>query len=224
MFQAARIIFISILTSLSNIVYSQVATDSIKFDTKIFELVEVEANYPGGETAWRKFLEKNLNPDVGVKNGAPAGRYTVWVQFVVSKDGTTSEIKALTNLGYGMEKEVIRIIKNSGQWSPAWQNGRTVKAYRKQPVTFIIEHESINIESKVLFTLFTDSDNEISVTVNKIKNEDIMVTISQGRIISKGDRKYIVKVTKPGRVIISVFNSKKNKKVGDINFEVREGE
>lgn len=220
----ARIILLSIMTSFSVIIYSQVSTDTIEFNTRIFERVEVEANYPGGEKAWRKFLEKNLNPNVPVNKGASAGRYTVWVQFVVSKEGNTSEIKALTNYGYGMENEVMRIIKNSGQWSPAMQNERYVKAYRKQPVTFIIEHEAINIESNVLFTLFTERDNEIIVTVSKVKNEDVMLSISQGRVIPKGDGKYIVKVTKPGRAIISVYNSKRNKKVGDVSFEVKEAE
>ena len=41
----------------------------------------------GGEMAWRKFLEKKLNPNVPVDNGAPAGIYKVYVQFVVNKEG-----------------------------------------------------------------------------------------------------------------------------------------
>ena len=63
------------------------------------------------------------------------------VQFVVDKYGNISEIKALTNHGYGMEKEVIRVIKLGPKWNPAIQDGRQVKAYRKQPVTFVITEE-----------------------------------------------------------------------------------
>ena len=33
-------------------------------------------------------------------------------------------------------EEAIRVIKNSGKWTPAVQNGRTVKSYKQQPVTF----------------------------------------------------------------------------------------
>ena len=40
-----------------------------------------------------------------------------------------------------MESEVMRIIRKSPKWAPALQNGRTVNAYRKQPVTFQIEEE-----------------------------------------------------------------------------------
>jgi protein TonB len=40
-----------------------------------------------------------------------------------------------------MEAEVIRILRQSPPWVPAVQNGRKVKAYRKQPVTFEISEE-----------------------------------------------------------------------------------
>lgn len=106
-----------------------------------FEKVEVEASFPGGEAAWHKFLERNLNGDVPVKKKAPAGQYTVILQFVVDKLGNVSAITPLTNIGYGMEEEVIRVLRLSPHWIPAQQSGRKVKAYRKQPVTFWIEEE-----------------------------------------------------------------------------------
>lgn len=108
---------------------------------KIFEKVEIEASFKGGEAAWRKYLERSLNPNVPVDNGAPEGTYTVYVQFVVSKDGTISDVKALTNHGYGMEKEAVKVIQKGPAWVPAVQNGRSVNAYRKQPITFRVANE-----------------------------------------------------------------------------------
>lgn len=108
-------------------------------DSVIFEKVEIEATFRGGLNSWRKFLERNLDPEVPIRKKAPAGVYTVWIQFIVDKDGNISEIIPLTNHGYGMEQEVIRILKLSPKWIPAIQFGKTVKAYRKQPVTFVIE-------------------------------------------------------------------------------------
>lgn len=112
--------------------------DTIKTDDIILNKVEIEASFPGGENAWRNFLERNLNAATPVEYGAPAGVYTVIVQFVVDKDGKISDIKALTHQGYGMENEVIRLLRNAPKWSPAIQDGRYVKAYRKQPVTFMV--------------------------------------------------------------------------------------
>ncbi|MEP7374869.1 MAG: energy transducer TonB [Chitinophagaceae bacterium] len=110
-------------------------------ENKIFEKVEIEASFKGGESAWRKYLERNLNPSAPVDNGAPEGLYTVYVQFVVSKDGSISDVKALTNHGYGMEAEAVRVIKKGPSWTPAIQNGRSVNAYRKQPITFQVQSE-----------------------------------------------------------------------------------
>ncbi len=110
-------------------------------ENKIFEKVEIEAAFPGGESSWRKYLERNLNPSAPVDNGAPEGTYTVYVQFVVSKDGSISDVRALTKHGYGMEEEAVRVIKKGPKWTPAIQNGRQVNAYRKQPITFQVQSE-----------------------------------------------------------------------------------
>lgn len=107
-------------------------------ENRIFERVEIEAQFPGGDPAWRKFLERNLRGDVASENGAPAGNYTVLVKFVVDKQGNVSDVKALTNHGYGMEEEALRVIKKGPQWKAAIQNGRNVNAYRTQPITFQI--------------------------------------------------------------------------------------
>ncbi len=110
-------------------------------ENKIFEKVEVEAAFKGGEGAWRKYLERNLNANAPVDNGAPEGLYTVYVQFIVSKDGSISDVKAMTNHGFGMEAEAVRVIKKGPSWTPAIQNGRNVNAYRKQPITFQVTSE-----------------------------------------------------------------------------------
>ena len=110
-------------------------------ENKIFEKVEIEAAFPGGESAWRKYLERNLNPSAPVDNGAPEGTYTVYVQFVVSKDGSISDVRPLTKHGFGMEEEAVRVIKKGPKWTPAIQNGRQVNAYRKQPITFQVQSE-----------------------------------------------------------------------------------
>jgi protein TonB len=99
----------------------------------IVETIDVDAKYPGD---WKRFLEKNLNPEVPVQNEAPSGRYSVVIRFVVDRDGNVSDIVALTEHGYGMEQEAIRVIKKATKWEPAFLNGMHVKAYRKQVIVF----------------------------------------------------------------------------------------
>jgi protein TonB len=106
---------------------------------KIYPIVEIAAKYDGD---WTKFLTRNLNPEVPVDNGAPAGKYNVLVQFVVDKEGNVSDITPLTNLGFGMEQEAIRVLKKAKGWKPGIQNGHEVKCYHKQPITFIVEESN----------------------------------------------------------------------------------
>ena len=133
---------------------SQLMNDTVpksKDDNIIFEKLEIEPSFPGGEMAWRKYLVRNLNANIGVQKGAPNGNYTVFVQFVVANDGTIRDVNALTKHGYGMEEEALRVIKKGPKWIPGIQNGRTVNAYRKQPVNFFINNTkkttSLNIDN-----------------------------------------------------------------------------
>lgn len=98
-----------------------------------FTKVEVDAKFDGN---WEKFLLRNLNAQTPIDNDAPLGTYKVLIQFVVDIDGTVSDIQPLTNFGYGLEQEAIRVLKKAKKWDPAIQNGRQVKAYRIQAITF----------------------------------------------------------------------------------------
>src|SRR5690606_4109721 len=103
---------------------------------KVFNKVDAEASFPGGEEGWKNYLKKRLNWSVPGFNEAPPGVYQIIVKFSVEKDGRVSNIKALTKYGYGMEWEVIRVIRQSPNWIPALQDGKPVKAYRLQPIVF----------------------------------------------------------------------------------------
>lgn len=104
-------------------------------EPEIFTKVEQDAKYPGD---WVRFLTTNLRGDVPVKNGAKPGNYQALIQFVVDAEGNVSNVKVLKEPGFGMGEEAARVIKISGTWIPAIQNKRAVKAYRKQPITFMV--------------------------------------------------------------------------------------
>ena len=107
-------------------------------ENKVFNKVEVEASFPGGESAWRRYLQNNLDANTPIDNGAPEGTYSVIVRFIVSRDGSISDVVAETKHGYGMEAEAVKIIKKGPKSTPALQNGRNVNAYRRQPITFVV--------------------------------------------------------------------------------------
>jgi hypothetical protein len=189
----------------------------------VFNKVEQEASFPGGLNGWQKYLMKNLNPQIPIDKGAPAGLYQVIVRFIVDRNGHLSDIQAETNNGYGTEEEVIRIIKRSGDWIPATQNGRKVNAYRRQPVTFAVDDGDTEFKTAEPYVFFIGIDNVLEIKVDKVKNEDLDVTVSGGTIKLRSDGKYIVRVTKPGRVLVEVFNTKKNNKsISTASFLVKD--
>lgn len=105
----------------------------------IFTKTEINPRFTGGHEAWIKFLRANLKVNVPVDNGAKAGKYTVVLRFIVNADGTLSDITCETDPGFGICAEAIRFIKTTPKWQPAFQNGKKVNAYMKQPITFVVE-------------------------------------------------------------------------------------
>ncbi len=108
---------------------------------KVFTVVQIAAEFPGGLPAWSKYLERNLNRDLPVENGAPPGKYTVIVSFIVSKDGSISDVAAENDPGYGTKAEAVRVIQKGPKWKPAVQNGRNVIYRHKQSITFQVSEE-----------------------------------------------------------------------------------
>ncbi len=107
----------------------------------IFAVVQIPAEFPGGIGAWTRYLERYLNRDLPIDNGAPPGKYTVVVSFVVSKTGDISDVQALNDPGYGTKAEAIRVIQKGPKWKPAVQNGRNVMYRHKQSITFVVSEE-----------------------------------------------------------------------------------
>lgn len=121
--------------------YSLQNSQNTSKEIKLDDVRNKEAEFPGGTNEWKLYLSKNINQKIPLKNGAALGEYIVVVSFMIDKSGNVSTIFPSTKNGYGMEDEVIRVIKASPQWTPAIKEGVFVNAYRKQDVTFIVSQE-----------------------------------------------------------------------------------
>jgi periplasmic protein TonB len=106
-------------------------------ENKVFEKIEVNAHTD--QKAWTEHISKKTHlPDSAIKD-IPAGTYKVNVQFIVDVHGNIGQIKALNDPGYGLAERAINAISTyKGEWKPANQCGRNVKAYRKETIVFIV--------------------------------------------------------------------------------------
>jgi N-acetylmuramoyl-L-alanine amidase len=105
---------------------------------KIFTKTEREPEFLGGSEEWKKYLMRNLDASIAVKENWKAGVYKVIVKFIVEKDGSISNVSTENYVGSKSAEHCINLVKHGPKWKPARQNGHMVAAYRKQPITFIV--------------------------------------------------------------------------------------
>jgi hypothetical protein len=106
---------------------------------KLYMNPQIAPTFPGGEEAWQTFVASNLDTNLPVKNGAPAGTYTITVSFIVGMDHVVSDVVCKNDPGYGMCQEAIRLIKISGKWKPGAQDKRMVNGFKLLPIVFRIK-------------------------------------------------------------------------------------
>ncbi len=109
-------------------------------EDKVFTKVEIEASFPGGDGGWTRYVKKAIESNMDELTEAGQSG-TCRVRFIVSKDGTVSDVVALTMKGSKLAEVAENAIRRGPKWTPAQQNGRHVNAYREQPVTFTIQDQ-----------------------------------------------------------------------------------
>jgi protein TonB len=109
-------------------------------DNQIFTKVEVEAQFPGGEAKWNDYVYKTIMRSIDdLVDDGQAG--TVEVQFIVDKEGNVSSVEAMNMKGSVLARVATDAIKKGPKWVPAIQNGRQVRAWRRQKITFRLPDE-----------------------------------------------------------------------------------
>ena len=106
-------------------------------DTSVTYTDERESEYPGKMGQWMRYLNKHLEyPDRAIK-GKIEGE--VRVAFIVDKDGKVFDPYIARSVEYSLDEESLKMIRQSGNWIPAFQNGKIVKSYKIQPIHFRLQ-------------------------------------------------------------------------------------
>ncbi|RKR81467.1 protein TonB [Mucilaginibacter gracilis] len=100
----------------------------------IFITTEIQPTFPGGEAAFGRFLSDHIRYPAVAKENNISGR--VFLQFVVEKDGSLTDMKIINNPGSGLGEEAARVLKTSPRWKPGIQNGKPVRVQFTIPITF----------------------------------------------------------------------------------------
>lgn len=101
---------------------------------EVFTIVEDQPEFPGGMAAFYKYVGDNMDYPSQARRMGIEGR--VYVQFVVDKDGTVTEVKAVKGIGAGCDEEAERVLREAPKFKPGKQRGRAVKVRMVLPIIF----------------------------------------------------------------------------------------
>jgi TonB family protein len=113
------------------------ATAGLSAQTEeVFTFAEQMPAFPG---KFSEYLQKNIKYPHAEKEAGIDG--TVYITFIVEKDGSISNVHAVKEVpgGPGLTKEAVRVIARMPNWTPGQMNGKPVRVTITQPVKFVLE-------------------------------------------------------------------------------------
>jgi protein TonB len=113
-----------------------ISIEEPKITDKHVQNNEIFPSFPGGPDAFMNYITKSIIYPEAAKVKNKQG--TVKVQFIIEKDGSLSTFKVVQSVNSDLDKEAIRVIKNSPKWNPGMQNGLPVRVLYTVPVNFNI--------------------------------------------------------------------------------------
>ncbi|MCI6161455.1 MAG: energy transducer TonB [Prevotellaceae bacterium] len=103
-------------------------------DDKLYDVVEVMPEYPGGMVAMMRFLQDNVQYPFKASKQNINGR--VVVQFIVEKDGRVGHAKIARSVHPLLDEEALRVVRLMPKWTPGKQKGKPVRVKFNIPITF----------------------------------------------------------------------------------------
>ena len=105
----------------------------LKITDSVYNIVDEEAEFPGGNVYLLKFIQENLVYPEGYGDIDVVGK--IYVKFVVSKTGICRDFQILRGMQDSkLERSTIEMLKKMPVWKPAKMNGKEVDSYYILPV------------------------------------------------------------------------------------------
>ena len=99
-----------------------------------FRIVEELPEFPGGATAFMKWLTNNLRYPPTAQQRKVEGK--VVAQFIVNTDGSISNIELVTRVDPSLDREALRVLRMMPQWKAGKQNDKPCRTQVCIPIVF----------------------------------------------------------------------------------------
>lgn len=112
----------------------------------VFYIVEDMPEFPGGESALRKFITSSIEyPEIAVAKGIQG---KVYVSFIVKKDGSVAGAKIARGVDPALDKEALRVVNSLPKWQPGIQRGTPVNVSYTVPINFMLDTQPLKADLK----------------------------------------------------------------------------
>lgn len=129
-----------IIFSICAIALQAQTTDSTHTESdgiSVFNLVEKQPEFPGGEQALLDYIGSNVQYPKKARKKNIQG--TVYISFIVEIDGKVSTVRVLRGIGGGCDEEAVRVVSSMPAWKPGYQRGKPVRVQFNLPIRFILD-------------------------------------------------------------------------------------
>lgn len=103
----------------------------------VYEKTDIAAEFQGGMTEMFNFIGKNLKYPKPAVDANVTGK--VYVKLIIEKDGTISSPEIVKGIGFGCDKEVMRVVGLMPKWNAAQIGGNAVRSSMVLPIMFALE-------------------------------------------------------------------------------------
>lgn len=104
----------------------------VENEEQVYDVVGVSPQYPGGPSEMAKFIQENFEyPEEAKENGEQG---TVWVEFIVYKDGLLRDVKIVKGVSESLDDECVRVVSAMPIWSPGEHAGKPVNVRYTIPI------------------------------------------------------------------------------------------
>jgi len=120
-------------TKVESIVIAPVEEEKEDVD-QIFLVVEETATPKGGMSAFYKYVSDKMKYPAQARRMGIEGK--VFVEFVINRDGSITDVKAIKGIGAGCDEEAVRVVQSAPPWNPGKQRGKPVRQRYVVPIIF----------------------------------------------------------------------------------------
>ena len=166
----------------------------------VYQVVEEQPQFPGGEQALNEYFKKNVKVDANVTHERPI------VSIVVKKDGTITDARLLQSSGVeAIDNEVLRVVRGMPKWTPGKFGNESVNTVHVFPVNFTFEVKQV---PEVMAVEMEDKDMEhisdLDVTVVRYQEKAPGLLMGDNLLVVVNDTVFDGELDFPASRIASV--------------------